>query len=118
MRLAAGVLGASLLVASLLAQSAPARPKTLGVAHMAVYVGDLAKARTFYKDFLGFDEEPFTLKKSDGSERIAFIKINDRQFVELFAENTRGEGQLNHVSIYTDNADQMRDYLAAKGVAV
>src|SRR5262249_50635667 len=104
---------------SVLPRSAAAsRPKILGLAHTAFYVTDLAKARTFYKDFLGFDEEPFTLKKPDGSERIVFIKINDRQFVELFAENTRGEGQLNHVSIYTDNADQMRDYLASKGVAV
>src|SRR5215468_8225727 len=36
------------------------RPRILGVAHMALYVGDLAKSRSFYKDFLGF-EEPFSL---------------------------------------------------------
>ncbi len=127
MRVLAGALVVSALLAhgarlspgsSPPARAAASRPKILGVAHTAFYVTDLAKARRFYKDFLGFDEEPFTLKKPDGSERIAFIKINDRQFIELFAENTRGEGQLNHVSIYTDKADQMRDYLAAKGVAV
>jgi lactoylglutathione lyase len=50
--------------------------------------------------------------------RIAFVKINDRQYLEIFNEADRGEGQLNHISFYTDNADQMRDYLASKGVKV
>ena len=75
----------------------PKRPKILGLAHVAFYVRDLAKARTFYKDFLGFDEEPFTLKKNDGAERIVFIKINDRQYLELFAEDPKNDGRLNHI---------------------
>jgi catechol 2,3-dioxygenase-like lactoylglutathione lyase family enzyme len=103
---------------ALLAQAGVKRPKVLGVAHVALYVSDLAKTRTFYKDFLGFDEEPFTLKKSDGSERIVFIKVNDNQYLELFAEDPKSDGRLNHISIYTDNADEMRAYLAAKGVNV
>ena len=118
MKLPAVVLAASLPLASLLAQGVPARPRTLGIAHMAVYVSDLAKARTFYKDFLGFDEEPFTLKKSDGSERIVFIKINDQQYLELFDEAPKNDGRLNHISIYTDDADRMRAYLASRGVKV
>lgn len=92
--------------------------RILGVAHVAFYVSDLAKTRTFYKDFLGFDEEPFTLTKRDGAERVVFIKINDGQFLELFAEDPRDGERLNHVSIYTDNADQMRAYLASKGTSV
>jgi lactoylglutathione lyase len=118
MRLATGVLGASFLVASLLATRAPARPQTLGIAHMAVYVSDLAKTRAFYEGFLGFDEEPFTLKKSDGSERIVFIKINDQQYLELFDEAPKNDGRLNHISIYTDDAERMRAYLEARGVKV
>jgi catechol 2,3-dioxygenase-like lactoylglutathione lyase family enzyme len=105
-----------LAAAPLLAQQAIERPKILGVAHMAVYVKDLAKTRQFYKDFLGFGE-PFTLpNKGGGGVRIAFIKVNDHQYFEIFDEKDRGEGQLNHISFYTDNADQMRDYLASKGV--
>jgi catechol 2,3-dioxygenase-like lactoylglutathione lyase family enzyme len=99
------------------AQPAVSRPKILGVAHMAVFVGDLAKARAFYGDLLGFDE-PFTLPKPDGSVDIAFVKINDRQWIELFNRPSEGEGQLNHIAIYTDDADRMRDYLAQQGVAV
>ena len=95
------------------------RPRILGVAHMALYVSDLAKARAFYKDFLGFDE-PYSLKQKDSAaDRIAFIKINEQQYLELFAEEPKhNDGQLNHISFYTDNAQAMRDYLAARGVKV
>jgi catechol 2,3-dioxygenase-like lactoylglutathione lyase family enzyme len=103
---------------SRLAADVVPRPRILGVAHVAFYVSDLTKARTFYKDFLGFDEEPFTLKKADGAERIVFVKINDKQYLELFAEDPKNDGRLNHISIYTDNAEQLRAYLAAKGVKV
>lgn len=100
------------------AADTPSRPKVLGVAHMALYVKDLAKTRQFYEDFLGY-AEPFTLpKKTGGGVRIAFIKINDHQYFEIFNEEDRGEGQLNHVSFYTDSADGMYTYLKSKGVAV
>jgi len=84
---------------------------------MAIYVKDLAKARQFYEGFLGF-AEPFTLPSKDGGVRIAFVKINDKQYLELFNEKDRGEGQLNHISFYTGNADRMRDYLAANRIPV
>ncbi len=97
----------------------PQRPKILGIAHMAFYVSDLAKARMFWTDFLGY-QECFNLKRKDSNDvRIAFIKINDTQYVELFAEKPRTAGvMLNHISFYTENADAMRDYLAAEGVKV
>src|SRR5258708_22280000 len=100
------------------AADAVKRPKVLGVAHMAIYVKDLAKTRQFYEDFMGFGE-PFTLpQKSGGGVRIAFIKVNDRQYFEIFNEADRGEGQLNHISLYTDDGDRMDSYLKSKGLAV
>ena len=93
------------------------RPRILGVSHMAVFVSDLQKAREFYKDFLGY-EEPYTLKREDGSDRIAFIKINEDQYLELFAENPKQDGHLNHISFFTDSAEGMRTYLASQGVKV
>lgn len=108
------LIGGSLLAAD---NNVP-RPKILGVAHMALYVSDLTKARDFYENFLGYGE-PFTLKrKGTDDERIVFIKINDYQYLELFAEDPKNDGRLNHISIYTDNAQQMHDYLASKGVKV
>jgi catechol 2,3-dioxygenase-like lactoylglutathione lyase family enzyme len=93
------------------------RPRVLGIAHAAFYVSDLGKARSFYEDFLGF-EEPFSLKREDGSVRIAFVKINDNQYLELFTDPPKNDGQLTHVSIYTDDAPQMCEYLAMRGVKV
>src|SRR5689334_20239905 len=99
-------------------QQPPHRPKVLGVAHMAIYVKDLAKTRQFYEGFLGYGE-PFTLpQKTGGGVRIAFAKINDHQYIEIFNEKDRGEGQLNHISFYTDDADGMYTYLKSQGVAV
>ncbi len=109
----------TVLIAVLLpGQQPPPRPKVLGVAHLAVYVKDLTRTRTFYEEFLGF-AEPFTLPKKDGAgTRIAFIKVNDHQYFEIFNEPDRGEGQLNHISFYTDSADGMYRYLKSKGLEV
>jgi len=84
---------------------------------MALYVGDLAKTRAFYEDFLGY-EEAFTLPKDDGSVRIVFVKINDRQYLELFHDPSPDGDRLSHISIQTDDAVRMRAYLASRGVRV
>lgn len=110
-------LAAVLIALPLLAQAPVPRPRILGVAHLAVFVSDLPKARAFYEDLLGYDE-PFTLPKPDGSVEIAFVKINDHQWIELFNRPSAGEGQLNHIALYTDDADGMRDYLASQKVNV
>jgi len=114
-------LAVALLLTVFLGSSLPAvevkRPRILGVAHMALFVSDLQKARAFYKDFLGY-EEPYVLKRDDGSDRIAFIKINENQYLELFAESPKQDGHLNHISFFTDSAEGMRVYLASRGVKV
>ena len=101
-----------------LAQSkTPARPAIIGISHIALYCHDIDKSREFYKDFLGF-AEPYSLKNPDGSLRLTFIKINDRQFVELFPEKEAGSDRLYHVALETDDAEAMRQYLASQGVKV
>ena len=102
---------------TLTVQAPVARPRILGIAHLAVFVSDLTAARGFYRDLLGFDES-FTLPKPDGSVDVAFVKINDRQWIELINRPTGGEGQLDHVALSTDGAERMRDYLASRGVQV
>ena len=103
--------------ASKRAAEGPSRPKIVGGAHMALYVSDLQKARQFYEELLGY-QEPYTLKKEDGSVRIAFVKINEDQYLELFRENPKQDGQLNHIAFYTESAEAMREYLAARSVKV
>jgi len=106
-----------LLLPTLYAADYVKRPRILGNAHMALFVSDLAKARAFYEDFLGYAES-FVLKKPDGTDRIVFIKINEDQYLELFAEEPKQDGHLNHISFQTDDAKAMREYLAGKGVKV
>lgn len=107
-----------LLLAALCATAQePQRPRITGVAHIALYVHDVEKSRAFYKDFLGYGE-PFSLKKEDGSLSLGFIKINDRQYLELFPETEPGSDRLNHISIETEDAEAMRRYLASRGIEV
>ena len=102
---------------ALTVQAPVTRPRILGIAHLAVFVSDLTAARGFYRELLGFDES-FTLAKPDGSVDVAFIKINDRQWIELINRATGGEGQLDHVALSTDGAERMREFLASRGVQV
>ncbi len=99
------------------AAGAPKRPRILGVSHMALFVSDLPKSRWFYEEFLGF-AEPYDIKRDDGSVRIAFIKVNDDQTIELFTDPPKQDGQLSHIAFYTDSAEGMRAYLASQGVKV
>jgi catechol 2,3-dioxygenase-like lactoylglutathione lyase family enzyme len=99
------------------AADAPKRPRITGIAHIALFVHDIGKARAFYKDLLGFGE-PFWLDKPEGGLALTFIKVNDRQYIELFPETAPGTDRLNHISVETDDAEGMRVYLASKGLKV
>lgn len=111
------LLTALALCAALAPAQTPKRPRITGVAHIALFVKDVNQARAFYKDLLGF-EEPFQLDNADGSLSLTFIKVNDRQYIELFPEKQPGSDRLNHISIETDDAEGMRQYLAAHGIKV
>jgi catechol 2,3-dioxygenase-like lactoylglutathione lyase family enzyme len=92
-------------------------PQIVGMAHLAYYVTDLGKARAYYEGLLGF-QEAFALKNTDGSDHIVFIKINDRQYIELVAEPTKNHGFLYDAGFETNDAKGMRDHLASLGVPV
>ena len=100
------------------AQSAmPKRPKITGVAHAAFFTKDLDNTRQFFKDYMGF-AEPIVVNSNQGQIALTIIKINDRQFVELFPERSEGTNRLYHFAIETDDAEAMRVYLEAKGFKV
>ena len=94
------------------------RPHITGVAHIALYVKNIENTRQFYKDFLGY-AEPYSLMNKDGNTlALTFIKINDRQVIELFPEKTPEANRLYHFALETDDAEGMRLYLASKGFKV
>jgi lactoylglutathione lyase len=114
------ILITALLLASMVRAAPPEppkRPRITGVAHIALYVHDIEKSRAFYKDFLGY-AEPFSLNKPDGTLSLTFIKVNDRQYIELFPEVEPNTDRLNHISIEVDDAEAMRTYLGANGIKV
>src|SRR5271166_3097399 len=107
-----GILAGFLMCLPLAAQTTPERPKILGVAHYAIYVSDLAKARVYYEDFLGY-QVAFAVPKADGSVGIVYVKVNDHQWLELINEPRNGIDRLDNMGLYTDDVEQMRRYLAS-----
>jgi catechol 2,3-dioxygenase-like lactoylglutathione lyase family enzyme len=93
------------------------RPRITGVGHIAVYAHDVDRTLAFYRDFLGYGE-PFRLDRPGGNLHLAFVKINDRQFVEVFPEKEAGTDRLNHIALEVEDAEAMRVYLASRGVKV
>ena len=94
------------------------RPPIFGVAHIAFQVSDLAKARAFYGDLLGY-EEPFQLFKEDGSVRLTYFKVNDRQYIEIFPGLPPDQDdRLSHIAFETADIEALRLYLREKGTTV
>jgi catechol 2,3-dioxygenase-like lactoylglutathione lyase family enzyme len=97
------------------------RPAIVGVAHIALRTDNLEAARKFYNGVLGF-QEPFTytLPPEEGGQfLLTYFKVNDHQYVEVFPELTDPkQDRLSHISFETADAQQLRDYLASKGVEV
>jgi rhamnogalacturonyl hydrolase YesR/catechol 2,3-dioxygenase-like lactoylglutathione lyase family enzyme len=115
--------GGFLLAASeldVLAQGAsPPRPRITGISHVGYFVSDLPKAIAFWHDLLGFDESYDLKKQGSDDVRIAVIKINDHQHIELFNEApTAAPNMMSHVCFTVDDLEQMRAYLRAKGFDV
>jgi catechol 2,3-dioxygenase-like lactoylglutathione lyase family enzyme len=92
-------------------------PKIAGLSHIGLFVSDLPKALTFYHDFLGYEEQ-FQLTNPDGKVALKFMKINDRQFVELFPERNPEDERLYQVAFIVENIEAMRLHLKEHGVAV
>jgi lactoylglutathione lyase len=100
------------------AQSQVERPPIVGVAHIGLKTKDLAASREFYGHYLGF-EEPFTIDKPSGGLMLTYFKVNDHQYIEVFPElKSDTEDRLSHIALETTNIQQLRDYLASKGVKV
>ncbi len=119
MRVYLPMLLAALVMSPGFAADGPKRPRITGISHAAFYVTDMAKARAFYEGFLGY-QSPFSIPRKDPREQLVWIKINDRQSIELFpgSEVSPEADRLYHIALETDDAEAMRVYLQSKGVAV
>ncbi len=109
------LVGFVLLAASV---EAADRPPILGIAHIGLQVSDLAKARVFYGELLGY-EEPFQVFKDDGTLLLTYFKVNDRQYIEIFPGLPPDkEDRLSHIALETTDIAALRTYLQEKGIKV
>jgi len=95
--------------------AAPATiPPLKGIAHVAIRVKDLQASMDFY-DKLGFDQ-PFDMKRGDVTTQ-SFIKINDRQYIELYPVTER-DTQIGFLHLCFEGGDlnPIHDYYVAEGL--
>jgi catechol 2,3-dioxygenase-like lactoylglutathione lyase family enzyme len=97
------------------AQSASApRPAITGISHVTLYADNIAKSESFYKGLLGWDE----VSAGGATPGVRFY-ANHAQYVELVSPPKAGmEDRLKMVAFATTNAEALRRYLGAHGVAV
>jgi catechol 2,3-dioxygenase-like lactoylglutathione lyase family enzyme len=109
-----------LSLARAVAQSqTPQRPQITGISHVGYFVSDLPKALSFWHDLLGFDEYTTLNRPGTDQIRIAFIKINDHQHIELFTDTPPSPpSMMSHYCFSVSDIEQMRAYLRAKGFNV
>jgi len=94
------------------------RPPIVGIAHIRLKTDNLAVARKFYGDTLGF-QEMLTVDKPTGGLTLTYFKVNDHQYIELFPNlSSPTEDRLSTIAFETTDAQALRGYLAARGVTV
>src|SRR5690348_13951743 len=77
-----------LIAASTLSPQTDSSPALAGIAHVAFRVADVQKSRDFYRS-LGFEQAfEFT---DPGKPPVSYIKINDRQFIELYGRSSESQ---------------------------
>lgn len=103
-----------MLAGAAITQPPPPAPLA-GIAHVAIRVADLNASRAFYQK-LGF-EEAFAFDKN-GVTTQSFVKINDRQFIELYprAQPTDQAGFM-HVCFESADIAALHDFYLARGLA-
>jgi catechol 2,3-dioxygenase-like lactoylglutathione lyase family enzyme len=95
--------------------AAPARPPITGVSHIAVYAADPVKSERFYVHDLG------AVKDADPENpRGVRYYFSPAQFVEVLPlpAGPPSINRLDHVAFATPDATGLRDFLAARKIAV
>ncbi len=101
---------------ALLPVKAADRPPILGVAKVAFQVSDVAGARAFYGDLLGYAESVTDRGKDRRVQRMVF-KVNDRQLIEIYPGLPPDQDErLMYVALETTDIQAMRNYLQEKGI--
>jgi len=115
--------GLSSFAAAQTAPATPAAPAALppmnGIAHIAIRVKDIPASVAFYHK-LGFDQAFANLGKDGTTITQSFLKLNDRQYIELYpiaAQNpTQSSPEFLHLCFEGADLNAIHDYYVAEGL--
>src|SRR5215469_3422778 len=103
-----------LLVALLVPPDSKPSPELAGIAHVAFRVSDVAKSREFYQK-LGF-QQSFEFN-DPGKPPVSYMKVNDRQFIELYQRNHESQALgLMHVCYEASDIATLQKEYVSRGV--
>ena len=86
------------------------RPRITGISHLAVYTSQPAAADRFYREVVGGVKMP----DPENPQGLRYA-LSATQFIEVLPlPPGAGIERLDHIAFNTDNAEQMRRYLASK----
>ena len=89
---------------------APAKPRLVGINHVALEVGDIDEALAFYGGL-------FEFSLRGRSESMAFIDMGD-QFIALAAGRTQARDEDRHFGLVVDDRAPLRAALEALGAEI
>jgi len=111
------VAGRALITVLVCASAAVAKAQSTdltGIAHVALRVNDLQKARDFYST-LGF-EEAFSFTDA-GKVSVSYVKVNDRQFIELIPRSSDSQpGGILHTCFEVADIEALHEAYVAAGL--
>ena len=91
-----------------------------GLTHVAVRVRDIEESIRFYRDTLGLPEQ-FRLTSDQGGIRLVYIRVGQRQYIELFP-GAEGPHQMVktaapvHICLEVDDIRATYQELSARGL--
>lgn len=89
-------------------------PPLKGIAHIAIRVKDLPASVDFYQK-LGF-EQPFAMNRGEVITQ-SFIKVNDRQYIEIYPATERDTGiGFLHLCFEGGDLNPIHDYYVSEGL--
>jgi catechol 2,3-dioxygenase-like lactoylglutathione lyase family enzyme len=90
-------------------------PPLNGIAHIAIRVKDIAASLAFYHK-LGYDQA-FAMTAKDGTVSQSFLKLDDRQFIELYPMTARDtEPGFMHLCFEGVDLNALHDAYVAEGL--
>ena len=111
------ILGLVMFMQQAIAQE---RPHIMAISHIAVKASDVEKSVDFYRDFLGYSEQLRLHYPEDSLLELVVMKVNDEQWIEIFANHKRNQKDFNlyQIAFRFEDDEVLSSYLKSKGFKV